>query len=82
MIAIYMTGIATILLLAVPFLPGLRDIPRLIPVHRFIWRDGTGGQGTGHLGGDAGPSSGSGDATVAPESGDPLVTVQTGAPSD
>jgi hypothetical protein len=40
MIAIYMTGIATILLLAVPFLPGLRDIPRLIPVHRLIWRDG------------------------------------------
>jgi Cytochrome b(N-terminal)/b6/petB len=39
MIAIYMTGIATILLLLVPFLPGLRDIPRLIPVHRLIWRN-------------------------------------------
>jgi len=38
MIAIYMTGLATILLLLVPFLPGLRDIPRLIPVHRLIWR--------------------------------------------
>ncbi len=38
MIAIYMTGLATILLLAVPFIPGLRDIPRLIPVHRLIWR--------------------------------------------
>jgi hypothetical protein len=37
MIAIYMTGLATILLL-VPFIPGLRDIPRLIPVHRLIWR--------------------------------------------
>jgi hypothetical protein len=22
----------------VPFIPGLRDIPRLIPVHRLIWR--------------------------------------------
>ncbi len=39
MIAIYLTGLATILLLLVPFIPGLRDIPRLIPVHRLIWRN-------------------------------------------
>ncbi len=39
LIAVYLTGIATLLLLAVPFLPGLRDIPRLIPVHRLIWRE-------------------------------------------
>ena len=39
MIAVYMTGLATILLLAIPFIPGLRDIPRWIPVHRLIWRD-------------------------------------------
>jgi hypothetical protein len=39
LIAIYLTGAATILLVAIPFLPGLRDIPRLIPVHRLIWRD-------------------------------------------
>jgi hypothetical protein len=38
--AIYLTGIATLLLLFVPFIPGLRDIPRLIPVHRLIWRGG------------------------------------------
>jgi hypothetical protein len=38
MIAIYMTGLATILLLLVPFIPGLRDVPRLVPVHRLIWR--------------------------------------------
>jgi hypothetical protein len=38
MIAIYLTGVATLLLLAVPFLPGLRDVPRWIPVHRLIWR--------------------------------------------
>jgi len=38
MIAIYLTGLATLLLLLVPFIPGLRDIPRLIPVHRLIWR--------------------------------------------
>jgi Cytochrome b(N-terminal)/b6/petB len=38
MIAVYLTGLGTILLLLVPFIPGLRDIPRLIPVHRLIWR--------------------------------------------
>ena len=38
LIAIYMTGACTILLLAIPFLPGLRDIPRLVPLHRLIWR--------------------------------------------
>jgi hypothetical protein len=38
LIAIYLTGVATILLLAVPFIPGLRDIPRWIPVHRLVWR--------------------------------------------
>ena len=50
MIAIYMTGLATIVLLLVPFIPGLRDIPRLIPVHRLIWRSwdrpGPGPEGT------------------------------------
>ena len=39
LIAIYLTGAATVLLLAVPFVPGLRDIPRLVPVHRMVWRD-------------------------------------------
>ena len=38
MIAVYMTGLATLLLLAVPFIPGLRDVPRLIPLHRLVWR--------------------------------------------
>ena len=38
MIAVYMTGLGTVLLLLVPFIPGLRDIPRVIPVHRLIWR--------------------------------------------
>jgi hypothetical protein len=27
------------LLLCIPFIPGLRDIPRWIPVHRLVWRD-------------------------------------------
>ena len=39
LIASFMTGLATLLLLAIPFIPGLRDIPRWIPVHRLIWRD-------------------------------------------
>ena len=38
LIAIYLTGVGTLLLLAVPFVPGLRDIPRWIPVHRLVWR--------------------------------------------
>ncbi len=38
LIATYMTGLGTILLLLVPFIPGLRDIPRLIPAHRLIWQ--------------------------------------------
>jgi hypothetical protein len=67
--AIYLTGLATILLLAIPFIPGLRDIPRWIPVHRLVWRNWepatagppatpaspTTGTGTGP-GGTAGPS--------------------------
>ncbi|MDY7543543.1 MULTISPECIES: hypothetical protein [unclassified Cryobacterium] len=29
----------SVLLTLVPFIPGLRDIPRWIPIHRLIWRD-------------------------------------------
>src|SRR5579863_9081098 len=50
--AVYLTGIATLLLLAIPFIPGLRDIPRLIPVHRLIWRSPSGDGGSA---GDASP---------------------------
>ena len=28
----------TLLLMLVPFIPGLRDVPRWIPVHRLVWR--------------------------------------------
>jgi hypothetical protein len=57
LIAIYMTGLATILLLLVPFIPGLRDIPRLIPVHRLIWRRPSepGEEGTTPSTGKSGP---------------------------
>jgi hypothetical protein len=57
MIAVYMTGLATILLLLVPFIPGLRDLPRLIPVHRLIWRRGNepGDEGAPPSTGKSGP---------------------------
>jgi hypothetical protein len=29
----------TLLLMFVPFIPGLRSIPRLIPIHRLVWRN-------------------------------------------
>ncbi|MBO0815149.1 MAG: cytochrome b N-terminal domain-containing protein [Actinobacteria bacterium] len=52
--AVYLTGIATLLLLAIPFIPGLRDIPRLIPVHRLIWRSGV---SSDEAGGGTGPAA-------------------------
>jgi len=64
LIAIYLTGVATLLLLAVPFIPGLRDIPRVVPVHRLIWRDWNrrvDGNGPKPPTGD--PGSPTGDAT-------------------
>jgi hypothetical protein len=36
--AVYLTGICTLGLLLIPFIPGLRDIPRVVPVYRLIWR--------------------------------------------
>lgn len=30
--------VLTVLLALVPFIPGLRDIPRFIPIHRLIWK--------------------------------------------
>ena len=39
LIAIYLTGVATILLLAVPFVPGPSRHPPLVPVHRLVWRN-------------------------------------------
>jgi hypothetical protein len=64
MIAVYMTGVATILLLGIPFIPGLRDIPRLIPVHKLIWR---GWDGTP-------PESSAGTGSVRPQSPDHVKT--------
>jgi hypothetical protein len=78
LIAIYLTGLGTILLLLIPFIPGLRDIPRWIPVHRLIWRGwepdpGKAGGGPGEVGGGpgetrtvpSGAAAGSGGAGTA-----------------
>ncbi len=67
LIAIYMTGAATLLLLAVPFIPGLRDIPQWIPLHRLIWRQ----PGAAAEGPQAGPepSGGAGSTGAAQERG-------------
>lgn len=70
LIAIYLTEAATLLLLAVPFIPGLRNVPEVIPLHRLVWRrwntrhggsvpgghegDGGGGGGGGGAGGAGG----------------------------
>jgi hypothetical protein len=45
--------VLTLLLALVPFIPGLRSIPRWIPIHKLIWRDyyrryGTGANMGGH----------------------------------
>ena len=63
LIAIYLTGAATILLLLVPFIPGLRDIPRWIPVHRLVWRSWNASQaGPAEPEGPSGP-----EGPVSPE---------------
>jgi hypothetical protein len=70
MIAIYLTGLATLLLLLVPFIPGLRDIPRLIPIHRLIWRGNwqqPGGPATAS-------SAGAGTSAPSPASADDTTT--------
>jgi hypothetical protein len=38
LIAVYLTGLATLILVLVPFVPGLRAVPRAIPIYRLIWR--------------------------------------------
>ncbi len=35
---VFVMGVLTLMLLLVPFIPGVRDIPRWIPIHRLIWR--------------------------------------------
>ncbi|MGA8206701.1 MAG: hypothetical protein WB801_00525 [Candidatus Dormiibacterota bacterium] len=39
LLVILTMGFLTTLLLLTPFIPGLRDIPRWIPIYRLIWRE-------------------------------------------
>ena len=34
-----MMGILSVVFILIPFIPGVRDIPRWIPLYRYIWRD-------------------------------------------
>ena len=38
LLVVLMMVLLTTLLLLVPVIPGLRDIPRWIPIYRLIWR--------------------------------------------
>lgn len=78
LIAIYLTGAATLLLLAVPFIPGLRNIPEVIPLHRLVWRRWNtrhggsvpgGHEGDGGGGGGGGGTGGAGGAGGTPGNG-------------
>ncbi|MDR3032493.1 MAG: cytochrome b [Kitasatospora sp.] len=66
--AVYLTGIATLLLLLIPFIPGLRDIPRWIPVHRLIWRSWERPQAPADTSRPAG-SAATADSAPVPEQG-------------
>ena len=57
----------------VPFIPGLRDLPRLIPLHRLIWRTWyRSAPPPGQAGSDAGGQVGPGPrARRAPDAGRP-----------
>ena len=32
-------GVLSLALILIPFIPGVRDIPRWIPIYKLIWRD-------------------------------------------
>ena len=34
-----MMGVLSLAFILIPFIPGVRDIPRWIPLYRYIWRD-------------------------------------------
>jgi len=38
LLVVILMGALTLGLLLVPFIPGLRDIPRLVPIYRLVWR--------------------------------------------
>jgi hypothetical protein len=32
-------GVLSLAFILIPFLPGVRDVPRRIPIYKLIWRD-------------------------------------------
>jgi hypothetical protein len=32
-------GVLSLAFICIPFIPGVRDLPRLVPIHRLIWRE-------------------------------------------
>jgi hypothetical protein len=48
--------VLSLALLLVPFIPGIRDLPRLVPLHRLVWRDYYRGRTAASPAGGAGPS--------------------------
>ena len=45
----YIIGVISLVVIVLPFIPGLRSIPRWIPVHRLIWRTYYRSHGNNHL---------------------------------
>jgi hypothetical protein len=55
-------GFLSVCFILIPFLPGVRDIPRWVPIYRLIWRDhyrdqqgAAAGKPPGASGGGGGP---------------------------
>jgi hypothetical protein len=39
LLVIIVMGVLSLLFICIPFLPGIRDLPRKIPIYRLIWRE-------------------------------------------
>ena len=39
LLVLIVMGVLSLLLVCIPFLPGIRDLPRKIPIYRLIWRE-------------------------------------------
>jgi hypothetical protein len=39
LLVIIVMGVLSLLFICVPFLPGIRDLPRKLPIYRVIWRE-------------------------------------------
>jgi hypothetical protein len=39
MLVLLVMGVLSIALICIPFIPGIRDLPRVVPIYRLIWRE-------------------------------------------